>query len=147
MALVRAGRPRVPLAGAFAWHGELAPHVSLREARASRWRHVRVGRVLVGDGNCSCEQTGCWRRGGDSSCGTETCRARRRLLVRGGDSSCGAETCRRSHPLAGDLSGKPPTGRRQGILPVMVLTRIHSPPYTKSCPSHCQWCQMTPSQR
>jgi hypothetical protein len=37
------------------------------------------------------------------------------VLMRGGDSSCEAETCRRSHSLVGDLSGKPPTSRRQRL--------------------------------
>jgi hypothetical protein len=108
--------------------------------------HVRVGCVLVGDGNYSCKRVGCWRRGGDSSCGTETPRVRRRLVVRGGASSCGVETCRRSHLPDGDLSGKPPTGRSQGVLPVKFLIGICSPPYAGSWPSHCQWCLMTPSR-
>jgi hypothetical protein len=65
-------------------------------------------------------------RGGNSSCGTDTCRVRQRLVLRGRNSLCGTETCRRSHPLARDFSGKPPTGRRQGVLPAMVSTGIWS---------------------
>jgi hypothetical protein len=88
--------------------GNWRPTRRCEGARASGWRHVRVGHVLVRDGNCSCERAGCRRRGGSPH-------ARRRLIVRGGDSSCEAETCRRSHSLVGDLSGKPPTSRRQRL--------------------------------
>jgi hypothetical protein len=56
----------------------------------------------------------------------ETPHARCRFLVRGRDLSREAETCRGRCFLAGDLSGKPPVGRRQGVLPVMVLARIWS---------------------
>jgi hypothetical protein len=127
-----------PPARAASWR-ICIPTCRCRGACASGWRHVRVGRVLVGDGNYSCERAGC-RRWGRSP------RARQRLVVRGRDSSCKAVTCWRSHPLVGDLSGKPPTGRRQGVLPVTVFTRIYSPHHTESWPSHCQWCQMTPSR-
>jgi hypothetical protein len=77
-------------------------------------------------------------RGGDSSCGAETPCAGRKLVVLGGNLS-------EKPPPVGDLSGKPPTGQRQGILLVKVLTGLFSPPYAGFWPSHCQWCRMTPS--
>jgi hypothetical protein len=86
-ALVRAGHPRVPPAGVFAWRGELASHASLRGSLcvgvAPRLRRPRLGRrqrLLV-------QTSGCRRRGGNSSCEAEICRARRRLFVRGRDLS------------------------------------------------------------
>jgi hypothetical protein len=97
-------------------------------------------------------------RGGDSSCEAEIPHARRKLLTRGENLSCGVGTCRERRklvvrsgdlseepPPVGDLSGKPPAGRRQGVLPVKILTGLCNPPYAGSWPSHCQWCQMTPS--
>jgi hypothetical protein len=60
--------------------GNWRPTRRCEGARASGWRHVRVGHVLVRDGNCSCERAGCRRRGGSPH-------ARRRLIVRGGDLS------------------------------------------------------------
>jgi hypothetical protein len=62
-------------------------------------------------------------RGLDLSCEAETCRARRRLVVRGGD-----------FPLVGNWSEMQPTGRRLDVLPVRVLTRVLSPPCPKSLP-------------
>jgi hypothetical protein len=80
-------------------------------ARASRWRHVR---------DCSCEQVVV---GGEA----KTPRAEWRLVVRGGDLS------EKPPPTpVGDLSGKPPTGRRQDFLPVKVLTGLCSPSYAGS---------------
>jgi hypothetical protein len=147
---VRAGRTCVPPGGIFAWCGELVPHASLRrspsvgmvprsQAPVSSFRPSRVELTLVGNGNYSCEPASCRGQGGDSSCEAKTPHAEWRLLVWGGNLT-------EKPPPARDLSGKPPTGRRQDVLPVIVLTRIHSPPYTESWPSHCQWCQMTPSQ-
>jgi hypothetical protein len=74
-ALVRVGRPR-----AASWRicmewGTGFPRVAVGNL-ALRWRHVCVDRVLVGGGDCSCERAGCQRRGGNSSCAEETCRAR-----------------------------------------------------------------------
>jgi hypothetical protein len=158
-------------AGAFAWRGELAPHALLRRSPGVGMVPRRVGpRLLVPTFSCGPRLSRRWEllvrtsklsearrrllvRGGDSSCRTEICRTRWRLLVRDKNLSCEAETPRagRKHvgeatPLVGVLLGKPPIGWRQGVLPVTVLTRIHSPPYTESWPSHCQWCQMTPSR-
>jgi hypothetical protein len=135
--LVRAGRPRAPSAGALAWRGELEPHASsrgvprLRDGATFVWAPVPplrpscAGLVLVGDGNYSFERVGWRRRGGNSSRGTETPRARWRLIVRGGDLS-------EKPPPIGDLLEKPPTGRRQDVLLVKVLTGICSPPYVGS---------------
>jgi hypothetical protein len=58
-------------------------------------------------------------RDGYLSCKAETCLARQKLLVWDGDLS-------EKPPLARDFSGKPPTGRRQGVLPAMVSTGIWS---------------------
>jgi hypothetical protein len=77
------------------------------------------------------------------SCEVETCRARRRLVVRGGDLSEGV-------PLVGNWSKMLPTGREHDVLPVRVLTGVLSPPRLESWPSrcqswpsHCQWCRIT----
>jgi hypothetical protein len=71
-------------------------------------------------------------RGGDLPCETETCRARRRLAMRDGDLSCEAETCRGEIPLAGNWSETLPTGRKHAVLPVWVLTGVLSPPHLES---------------
>jgi hypothetical protein len=71
--------------------------------------------------------TGLIVRGRDLSCEAETCRARRRLVVRGGDSSWGV-------PLVGNWSEMQPTGQRLDVLPVRVLTRVLSPPCRESLP-------------
>jgi hypothetical protein len=68
------------------------------------------------------------------SCEAETCRARRRLVVRGGDFSCDAGTCRGGIPLVGNWSEMLPTGRRLDVLPVWVLTGVLSPPRLESWP-------------
>jgi hypothetical protein len=158
-------------AGAFAWRGELAPHALLRRSPGVRMVPRSCGprspcsdllvraspqseaELLVRTSKLSEARRRLLVRGGDSSCGMEICRTRWRLLVRDENLSCEAETPRagRKHvgeaaPPVGVLSWKPPTGRRQGILPVTVLTRIHSPPYIESWPSHCKWCQMTPCE-
>jgi hypothetical protein len=79
-------------------------------------------------------------RGGELSCGAETCRARKRLVVWGGDLSCGAETSRArqrlvvGNPLVGNLSEMQPTGRKLEVLPVWVLTGVLSPPHLESWP-------------
>jgi hypothetical protein len=72
------------------------------EARASGCRHICVDRVVVGDGDYSCERAGCRRRGRDLSCEVETPRARRKLLVRDGDLSCEAETPHAGWRLVGE---------------------------------------------
>jgi hypothetical protein len=76
----------------------------------------------------------------------ESARVNKQLVVRGGDLSCEAENGRRGFPLVGNLSEKLSTSREQEVLPVMVLTRVLSPPRLEPCPSHCQWCQKTPPQ-
>jgi hypothetical protein len=58
------------------------------------WAHTLVGVELV-------------LQGGDLSCKVETCRARRRLVVRGGDL---AETCRARRKLVGEAIIRPRTG-------------------------------------
>jgi hypothetical protein len=68
--------------------------------------------------------------GGDCLCEQAACRARQRLVVRGGDLSKGV-------PLLGNLSEKLPTSREEDVLPVMVLTRVFSPPRFESWPSCC----------
>jgi hypothetical protein len=65
--------------------------------------------------------------GGGVSRGAESCRARRRLVVRGGDSSEGV-------PLVGNSSEMLPTGREHDVLPVRVLTRVLNPPRLESWP-------------
>jgi hypothetical protein len=57
-------------------------------------------------------------RGGDLSCETETCRARRRLVV--------------GVPLVGNWSEMQATGQRLDVLPVWVSTRVFSPPCPES---------------
>jgi hypothetical protein len=52
------------------------PHASVAVLVPCVWAHASVG-------------TGLLVRGGDSSCEVETCRVRRRLVVRGGDLSWG----------------------------------------------------------
>jgi hypothetical protein len=64
-------------------------------------------------------------RVGGSSHGMETCRARRRLIVRGGNLS-------EEVPLVGNWSEMLPTGREQDILPVKDLTRVLGPPLPES---------------
>jgi hypothetical protein len=76
----------------------------------------------------------------------ETAHANEKVVVRGGDLSCETEIGRRSFLLAGNLSEKLPTGRKQDVLQVMVLTGVLSPPHLESWPSRCQWCQKTPPQ-
>jgi hypothetical protein len=66
-------------------------------------------------------------QGGDLSCEAETCRVRRRLVVRGEDLSEGI-------PLVGNWSEMLPTGRKCDILPVWVLTRVLSLPRLESLP-------------
>jgi hypothetical protein len=92
-----------------------------------RWDHAmwygsclgRRRKLLVRMSNLSCEAETC--------CGeTETCRVRRRLVVRGGDSS-------ERVPLAANWSEKLPTSREPDVLPVLVLTGVLSPPRLESC--------------
>jgi hypothetical protein len=64
---------------------------------------------------------------GESSCEAETALARRRLVVRGGDLSGGI-------PLVGNWSEMLQTGRRLGVLSVLVLTGVLSPPRLESWP-------------
>jgi hypothetical protein len=141
-------RPPARAASAVDWcicmvWGTSAPRIVAKEpgrrdgatfvwALVSSFRPSRPGLALVGNENYSCERASC-RSDAETPC------VRQRLVVRGGNLS-------KKPPPAGDLSGKPPTSWRQGVLPVMVLARIHSPPCTESWPSHCQWCQMTPSK-
>jgi hypothetical protein len=66
------------------------------------------------------------------SCEAETCRARRRL-VEGGSSSR-------------ELVREAPNCREKDVFPVMVLTRVFSPPRLESWTSRCQWCQKTTFQ-
>jgi hypothetical protein len=102
----------------------------------SGWRHVRVGPgLLVPTFTCGPRLS---RRRKLHVRTSKLSEARRRLLVRGGNLP-------ETPPPTEDLSVKPYTGRRQRVLPVMVLTRIHNPHYIESWPSHCQLCQMTPS--
>jgi hypothetical protein len=55
----------------------------------------------------------------------DTCRARRRLIVRGGNLS-------EEVPLVGNWSEMLPTGREQDILPVKDLTGVLGPPLPES---------------
>jgi hypothetical protein len=115
--LVRAGHPRVPPAGVFAWRGEPEPYVSWRGsssvgavprlcgATGPAPRASCVGPALVGDVNCSCELV---VGGGNFLCErvvggeAESPHARWKLVVRGGELSCEAETPRASPLLVGD---------------------------------------------
>jgi hypothetical protein len=102
-ASVKAGCPRVPLAVVLAWHGNWRPTCHSKGVRASVRHHVvwtapwsemetaRASEQVV--------------EGGDSSCEAETCRARRRLVVRGTNLS--EKVC-----LVGDLLRKLPTSRK-----------------------------------
>jgi hypothetical protein len=98
----------------MAW-GTGAPRVVAKEPRrrdgamfvwapVSSFRPSRAVLTSVGDGKYSCERASCQRRGGDSSCGTEICRARRRLLVRDENLSCEAETLRAGRKHVGEAT-------------------------------------------
>jgi hypothetical protein len=64
---------------------------------------------------------------GGSSCEAETCRLRRRLVVRGEELSEGI-------PLVGNWSEVPPAGQEHDVLLVWVLTGVLSLPRLQSWP-------------
>jgi hypothetical protein len=70
---------------------------------------------------------------------TGTARANKWLVVRGGDLS-------ERVPLVGNWMEMLPTGRKQNVLPVMVLVGVLSPSCPESWHSRCQWCQKAPSR-
>jgi hypothetical protein len=131
----------------------VAAHPSIPALRLLSRPAARVGRQLVqlhGAGNQSPARRGggVHRSGsrcvmahvpvgvGGSSCEAETCRARRRLVVRGRDLSKGV-------PLVGNWSEMLPIGREHDVLPESVLTGVLSLPRPESWPSRCQRCQVT----
>jgi hypothetical protein len=137
--VVQPNRPSLRLlSGPVACAGHQLVHlhgVETRSPHTSWWRRSRprlaprvVAHAPVGVGRSLGE--------------AETCRARRRLVVRGGDLSEGV-------PLVGNWSEMLPTGQEHDVLLVRVLTEVLSPPRLESWPSRYQsWpsrCQSWPS--